>query len=273
MASLVSPALSAESAVSGPCSCRFTINSMVPSAGSLASRAAARLLACALKSGKRLPASVRARSPCGALALHRLPAPQARHVRQWLAAGVPDPLRRHAASCSNSFRTARVRTLTRGAMTNEGLAAYRAALPPQELSRVLMEIEARLQFQHRFSPFFMGAKKLLRSVTASLFLRCINRVRARRFLPGSGAPGAHVCRVILPMVIKVLCPPAEVPRHRSLWRDGFSCCDRHWIASMVSRHCRIKPATSRRRSMLSFVNMPCLYLPCMFPFGAPPRAP
>ena len=54
-------------------------------------------------------------------------------------------------------------------MTNERLAADRAALPAQELLRVLMELEARLEFQHRFSPFFMRAKKLRPSVTAPLF--------------------------------------------------------------------------------------------------------
>jgi hypothetical protein len=38
-------------------------------------------------------------------------------------------------------------------MTNERLAADRASMPAPKLLRVLMEIEARLEIQHRFSPF------------------------------------------------------------------------------------------------------------------------
>ena len=49
----------------------------------------------------------------------------------------------------------KVRTLTRGEVTNEHIAADRAALPAQKLCLVLIEIEARLQFQHRICPFFM----------------------------------------------------------------------------------------------------------------------
>jgi hypothetical protein len=47
-------------------------------------------------------------------------------------------------------------------MTDEGLAADCAALPSQKLCRVLMEIEARLEIQHRWCPFFMVLKKLKR---------------------------------------------------------------------------------------------------------------
>jgi hypothetical protein len=50
---------------------------------------------------------------------------------------------------------------------------------------VLMEIEARLQFQHRFGPLFYGLKKLRLSVTASLFLCGINSVRGARLFARS----------------------------------------------------------------------------------------